>query len=107
MSSLIRFKPHPGFWEPSWDLRHNFLKNESLDCNHEKPYASLGLFSRLDINECDDVSKNNCSINAHCNNTDGNYNCSCYDGYNGDGFQCDGEPMISSYIQKFLSQFVL
>nr|XP_039268362.1 fibrillin-1-like [Styela clava] len=30
----------------------------------------------------------NCSINSVCNNTDGGYECSCNDGFIGDGYNC-------------------
>src|SRR5699024_6309235 len=41
-----------------------------------------------DINECQSNNTNNCSINTHCNNTIGSYQCICNDGYEGDGLNC-------------------
>ena len=29
-----------------------------------------------------------CDTNANCTNTDGSYNCTCDNGYSGDGFTC-------------------
>ena len=31
-----------------------------------------------------------CAVDAVCENTDGNYTCSCNPGYSGDGLQCNG-----------------
>ena len=56
-------------------------------------YSRLRL--HLDVNECEAVSP--CHANATCKNTDGSYNCTCNDGYVGDGFRCHGK--ISSVIQ--------
>ena len=35
-----------------------------------------------------------CSDWANCSNTIGGYNCSCWHGYDGDGFNCSGECVI-------------
>ena len=32
-----------------------------------------------------------CDSNATCTNTEGDYNCSCDTGYNGDGFYCESK----------------
>lgn len=32
----------------------------------------------------------NCSYHAICNNTEGSFNCSCRDGFSGDGISCTG-----------------
>ena len=41
-----------------------------------------------DIDEC--VTVDNAHVqNAQCTNTVGSYKCSCTDGYDGDGYQCD------------------
>ena len=48
-----------------------------------------------DIDEC---SKNNrphyCHENATCANTGGSYNCTCNNGYTGNGKSCQGECMF-------------
>jgi len=44
----------------------------------------------LDINECNNDT-NNCSENANCINTIGSYQCECFIGYTGDGFNCSGK----------------
>ena len=43
----------------------------------------------IDIDECEDGT-HNCSGDARCNNTAGNYTCECFDGFEGDGFNCTG-----------------
>jgi hypothetical protein len=46
-------------------------------------------FFWLDINECRDESNlNNCHQYAKCINTYGSYNCSCSDGFYGNGTHC-------------------
>ena len=47
--------------------------------------------SSSDINECDDSSLNNCSENANCTDTIGSYECTCSEGYSGDGISCEGK----------------
>jgi len=58
----------------------------------------------LDIDECVNGA-NNCDVNAVCNNTGGSYNCSCKDGFHGDGIHCTGNylfGLISSALGKRL-----
>ena len=43
-----------------------------------------------DMDECL-LQTHSCSGLAFCNNTAGSYNCSCFPGYDGDGFNCTGE----------------
>ena len=43
-----------------------------------------------EINECFE-GLDMCASNATCTNTEGDYNCSCDTGYNGDGFTCDSK----------------
>ena len=43
-----------------------------------------------DIDECL-TEEHNCSHVAVCNNTIGSYNCTCQEGYVGDGQSCSGE----------------
>ena len=45
----------------------------------------------VDINECANGTSNACHENADCSNTAGNYTCSCYNGYQGNGFLCEGK----------------
>ena len=43
-----------------------------------------------DVNECE-LETYPCSLNANCMDTDGSFNCTCSDGFEGDGFNCTGE----------------
>ncbi|PFX29309.1 Uromodulin [Stylophora pistillata] len=40
-----------------------------------------------DIDECSDEYQG-CDVNANCTNTDGSHNCTCKEGYIGDGQSC-------------------
>ena len=48
-----------------------------------------------DINECASDMLNECHEYAMCVNTTGSYDCTCIDGYEGDGFDCTGTHTIS------------
>ena len=39
------------------------------------------------MNECG-TNKSRCHENAHCNNINGDHNCTCNQGYEGNGFNC-------------------
>ena len=43
----------------------------------------------VDIDEC--AGNNNCSPNAVCTNTPGNFICACNQGYSGNGITCTGK----------------
>ena len=53
----------------------------------------LLLLEFADRDECSDSTFNNCHINATCANTDGNFTCTCNDGYEGNGISCTGTPL--------------
>ena len=52
-----------------------------------------------DVNEsnCPDV---NCSPNAACTSSNGNFYCTCVQGYSGDGFVCFGKSSTSYQYQS-------
>ena len=49
-----------------------------------------------DIDECS--IENDCHQNALCNNTKGSYNCTCKDGFEGDGKNCTGKILFKQSI---------
>lgn len=60
-----------------------------------------------DENEC---KYRPCDVFAHCTNTMGSFYCSCFPGYDGDGFTCHGKssPFAPYYdYGSFLSQHLL
>ena len=57
-----------------------------------------------DINECADKA-DNCHADAKCINMIGTYNCSCNDGYSGNGFHCEGECVYLIYPHYFSDMF--
>ena len=63
--------------------------SEQKVSNHLKKMLLYILFNPLDINECA-KGTHNCDANAVCNNIRGSYNCTCKDGFYGDGINCTG-----------------
>ena len=55
-----------------------------------------------DIDECS--IENECHQNATCNNTKGSYNCTCKDGFEGDGKNCTGKILFKSITTKSLQK---
>ena len=43
-----------------------------------------------EVDECT-LGTHTCDTNSKCINTVGSYNCECYIGYNGDGYNCTGK----------------
>jgi len=43
----------------------------------------------IDVDECA-MNIDNCSQHANCTNTPGSFNCTCHNGYSGDGITCPG-----------------
>ena len=46
-------------------------------------------FAITDINECDDSAS--CHSDARCENTIGSFNCTCKEGFTGNGMECQGK----------------
>ncbi|XP_067047341.1 uncharacterized protein [Acropora muricata] len=72
----------------SWPCKN---KGKCLPLYGEHNYKCLckgfkGKNCENDIDECS--SANECHQNATCNNTKGSYNCTCKDGFEGDGKNC-------------------
>ena len=51
------------------------------------------LLHLADVNECTQ-STHNCHQNAVCQNTNGGFNCSCNNGFEGNGINCTGTYVI-------------
>ena len=47
-----------------------------------------------DIDECFNDTLNNCHDNATCTDTVGSFECSCEEGFTGDGVNCTGKSLI-------------
>ena len=57
--------------------------------NRNRKDFSENLLNFSDIDEC--YAENDCSANALCDNLHGSYNCTCKEGYYGDGKNCTGK----------------
>ena len=44
---------------------------------------------KIDINECT-LNTHHCDVDAICQNEIGSFNCTCKDGFSGNGVSCDG-----------------
>ena len=68
----------------------NFSKAKSLmRTPFNKTFFGNIPFFVSDIDECTNGT-HRCDVNAVCNNTQGSYNCTCKDGFYGDGINCTG-----------------
>ena len=55
--------------------------------------------SLADIVECE---LSPCNESATCSDTDGSFECTCTDGYSGDGFNCTSQSQIMCTLEHFL-----
>ena len=53
-------------------------------------FTNPWFFQILDVDECLD-NTDSCHDDAVCTNTKGAYNCTCNNGYEGDGYNCTGK----------------
>ena len=75
------------------------LYDGCLDCLLAPQHDSLvrkGYYicSNADINECE-LKTHTCSWYAKCINTEGGFDCECFEGYEGDGFTCKGKYEVN------------
>ena len=55
-----------------------------------------------DIDECE-AGTHNCSAAAVCNNTKGAFNCTCIQGFVGNGYKCEGERDLNIFLGNKIS----
>ena len=60
----------------------------------------------LDIDECS-ASEQLCNLNADCVNIHGSFYCSCFSGFTGNGFNCQGKEKFMHSILFRLVYFLL
>lgn len=51
----------------------------------------------VDVDECDDGS-HTCAPEAACGNTEGGFDCTCHDGFYGDGQTCEACPAVAHCV---------
>ena len=56
-------------------------------------YSNDIIFAVSDIDDCTGGT-HDCDVNAECNNTQGSYNCTCKDGFHGNGTNCSGNFLL-------------
>ena len=85
------------YMNPSFRVCLNFLHIYGHDwiCANLKPFYS----KHSDIDECTTGSYP-CHSNAVCNNTKGSYNCTCKEGFTGDGFKCSGRRITKIVVYQ-------
>ena len=65
----------------------------------------LSFYTKTDFDECKAQNLNKCHEKAKCTNTEGSNNCTCIDGYVGDGFLCQGNGCI--FVVYFITIYMM
>ena len=60
----------------------------------------------LDIDECTDGA-HDCHQDADCENTEGEFTCSCKQGFTGDGRLCTGKTFIPSVLPPAIGRLFI
>ena len=60
-------------------------------------------FCFSDVDECMEGT-DDCHSDATCTDTEGSFNCTCNDGYSGDGTTCSGKSDLPIYCAYFVSK---
>ena len=71
------------------DFRYYELVRKYRTDRLSMKYSISLSFVLLDIDECLS-SSHACDLTVDCTNTDGSHNCTCKEGYTGDGQSCQG-----------------
>ena len=64
----------------------------------DKKSTSLLIVFNVDVDECI-TGKHDCDVNANCTNTVGGHNCTCKEGFAGDGRSCAGKLTLCQYVK--------
>ena len=72
------------------DVMQKLKYDTSCDSKATKVPKFLKWSTSTDINECE-LEAYPCSSNANCTDTEGSFNCTCREGFEGDGFNCTGK----------------
>ena len=88
-----------GLCLPWWGNQQSTFCQDSLASQGASMMQTILLkchyFLAPDIDECH--TANTCHQNATCNNTKGSYNCTCNEGFKGDGrINCTGKVLLKS-----------
>ena len=51
-----------------------------------------------DVDECS-ADSSPCDENADCTNSEGSYNCTCKQGFDGDGVSCEGKGINQCHLE--------
>ena len=57
----------------------------------------------IDFDECQNADFHTCHEYAHCENDVGTYICKCFDGFFGDGEECQGRTNLLIFMVKSMS----
>ena len=72
-------------WQERFIRKGHIIQNTVIsECSKYVTYITFS-----DIDECA-LATHDCHLNANCTNMNGTHNCTCNDGYSGDGFTCEG-----------------
>ena len=71
-------------------------------CANDKTTPWRALKSIAFVYLCCTTNTHKCDADALCNNTDGSYNCSCKEGFHGDGKNCSSNYEICSAVNFLL-----
>ena len=73
----------------SGTVKFTLLSHKATDNQRSINFKSLCRLFFIDIDECSNGS-HVCDVNANCTNTVGSHNCTCKEGFTGNGRSCSG-----------------
>ena len=77
----------------NWNTFTTVKSDTTHDCKTIKVATFLQWSLSADINECE-LETYPCHFNANCVDTDGSFNCTCREGFEGNGVNCTGRLTI-------------